>query len=200
MLVVACNTASAVAINSLMQKTDIPVLGVIRAGAESAISTTRTNRIGVIGTSGTVNSNAYPDLLLRLEPEAEVFQNPAPLLVPLVEEGWTEGRVPALAVERYITPLVKRDIDVLLLGCTHYPLLKPVIKQTLAKLKSGAQVVDSAMAMAKQVEATLDKLDIRRSLSKGTLSCFVTDLPLNFKMSARLFLGQPVTHVEKIDI
>jgi glutamate racemase len=201
MLVVACNTASAVAISSLTERLDIPVLGVIRAGARVALQDPEHRRLGVIGTAGTVGSGAYPREIRALRPDASVFQNPAPLLVPLVEEGWISGEVPKLAVQRYIRPLVDSQIDVLLLGCTHYPILQPVIEAELSAMGSRAEVVNSASAMAMEVAESLDRYRLRRAHgTTGELQCFATDLPQSFSDVATRFLGAPPGDVIRVDI
>ncbi len=201
MLVVACNTASAIAIDSLKEGLDIPVLGVIHAGARSATDDHTVNRIGVIGTLGTVGSGAYPEQINKIVPHVDIFQNPAPLLVPLVEEGWVDGDVPGLAVERYIAPLVKKNIDVLLLGCTHYPVLSLLIDSKLKQMGSSAVIVDSAHAMADEVKRSLVDLGIAaQSGLKGTFTCYVTDIPASFADVAERFLGHDTGIVEKVDI
>lgn len=201
MLVIACNTASAVAVPSLREKLDVPVLGVIRAGARVALQDETHRRLGIIGTAGTVGTGAYPREIHSIASHVQVFQNPAPLLVPLVEEGWVEGEVPALAVQRYIRPLVQEKIDVLLLGCTHYPVLQSVIERELRAMGSEAAVVNSATAMAIEVSEALESYHLKRDQnSRGELRCFVTDLPGSFADVAARFLGNPVGDVEKVDI
>jgi len=200
MLVVACNTASAIALPSLRQRIDMPVLGVIKAGARAAASATRNRRVGVIGTMGTVGSGAYPKEIDSRAPGCLVFQNAAPLLVPLAEEGWLEGEVPRLAVRRYVAPLAAEGIDVLLLGCTHYPLLAGTIRQELDALGSTAAIVDSASAMASDVVIELARRGVERREGEGSLECLVTDLPQSFAEVAGRFLGRAVDRVEKVDI
>ncbi|MBN2801920.1 MAG: glutamate racemase [Deltaproteobacteria bacterium] len=201
LLVVACNTASAMAIDSLEEGLDIPVLGVIKAGARSAVNMSRNGKIGVLATGGTVNSGAYIKEIGLLKPSARVVQNAAPLLVPLVEEGWIEGEVPALAVKRYLEPIIKNDVDLLLLGCTHYPILRKVIDQELINLKSKAVVVDSATSMADDVGNILNEKNIARDTSKeGSLDCYSTDLPFSFEELATLFLGKKPSSFQKVDI
>jgi glutamate racemase len=200
MLVVACNTATALALPSLRQRIEVPVLGVIKAGARAAATATKNRRVGVIGTAGTVGSGAYPREIDSRAPGCRVFQNAAPLLVPLAEEGWLEGEVPRLAVRRYVTPLVDEGIDVLLLGCTHYPLLAGTIREELDALGSGAAIVDSATAMASDVAIELARRGVERGEGSGSLECFVTDLPASFAEVAGRFLGRAVDRVEKIDI
>ncbi|MBN2342084.1 MAG: glutamate racemase [Deltaproteobacteria bacterium] len=201
MLVIACNTASAVAVDSLRQRLEVPVLGVIRAGAKVAVKASTRKRIGVIGTAGTVGSGAYPREIKQLDSAVDVFQNAAPLLVPLVEEGWIEGDVPMQAIQRYVAPLVSEKIDVLLLGCTHYPVLQSSIETELRKMGSDALVVDSATAMAIEVSETLETYGLLRTDSfPGELRCYVTDWPDSFIDVAERFLGHSLGTVEKVDI
>lgn len=201
MLVVACNTASAVALPSLRDKVGVPVLGVITAGARAAVAASKSGGIGVIGTTGTISSGAYPLEIGKLDPGARVHGNPAPLLVPLAEEGWLEGDVPRAAAARYIGPLVREGIDVLLLGCTHYPILVGSIREALESLGSTAGIVDSATAMTADVERALaDNGLARAGEARGRLDCFVTDLPASFEEVAGRFLGEQVSNVEKVDI
>jgi glutamate racemase len=203
MLVVACNTASSVALPALREDHEEPVLGVISAGAR-AVADSGASVVGVIGTAGTIRSNAYPREIAALAPAVEVHQTPAPLFVPLAEEGWVEGEVPQLAAKRYLAPLVERRIGTLLLGCTHYPLLTPAIRSALDALGSSAAVIDSATAMTRDVIENLDVGGLRRDPdgSTGALKCYVTDLPGSFQEVAGRFLGDPAAlrAVEAVDI
>jgi glutamate racemase len=200
MLVVACNTVSAVALPTLRKLTDVPVLGVITAGARS-VAVHGSPKIGVIGTAGTINSGAYPREIAAIDPDCEVHQRPAPLLVPLAEEGWISGNVPLEVATRYIEPLTRAGIEVLLLGCTHYPLLVDTIRQALEQLGSDALVIDSATAMAADVQLTLEKeLLSRPKGSIGELHCFVTDLPASFTDMATRFLGEQPETVKVVDV
>ena len=196
-LVVACNTVSAVALDMLRADFDLPVVGVIEPGAQAAVAAADrrgSGKIGVLGTPGTVASGAYPRAVAQLSTRLEVVAQSAPLLVPLVEEGWLEGEVPELAVRRYLEPLTRAEVGVILLGCTHYPLLKPVVKCVAARL-SGADlpVVDSAVATADVVRALLEDGRIPRAAPEGDgrprLELLVTDLPAGFADRAALFLG-----------
>src|SRR5205085_378667 len=126
-IVIACNTATAHALTMLRENLPLPVIGVVEPGARAAVKATRTNRIGVIGTVGTIKSGAYERAIRALSPDAIITARPAPLLVPLVEEGWTEHASAKLIVEEYLEPFVAAEVDTLVLGCTHYPLLKPVL-------------------------------------------------------------------------
>ncbi len=200
LLVVACNTASAVALPTLEKMTDVPVLGVISAGAR-AVTASAVARIGVIGTQSTISSNAYPEHIARLNPKCQVFQKAAPLFVPLAEEGWTEGEVPLSIATHYLDSLVAEEIDVLLLGCTHYPLLRSSVTRALRNLDSKAKVVDSATVMAADVEAQLKEKKLETSRQKlGPLTCFVTDLPSSFEEVASRFLGEKPEQTIAVDI
>jgi glutamate racemase len=204
LLVVACNTVSAVALDLLAVELDIPVLGVIGPGARAGAHSSGSGRIGVIATPGTVDSGAYPRAVASVDTRAETFMQPAPLLVPLAEEGWTEGDVPALVVRRYLEPLVHAGIDTLVLGCTHYPLLRDVLARELCAMSGRAlPVVDSAEATATELAALLDERGLPAQRAEaGSLRLLVTDLPKRFADVASRFLGRPVAglEVEAIDL
>jgi len=200
-LVVACNTVSAVALEMLRAELSVPVLGVIGPGARAGAAASGDRRLGVIATAGTVNSGAYPRAVAEVAPEVCVLMEPAPLLVPLVEEGWLEGEVPALVVRRYLTPLVERGIDALVLGCTHYPLLMPVIARELAALRgSAAPVVDSAHATADDLGRELATRGLLRlqtaKASPAQLRMLVTDMPRRFSEVASQFLGRDLAGLD----
>ncbi|HMI94422.1 MAG TPA: glutamate racemase [Polyangiales bacterium] len=204
LLVVACNTVSAVALEQLGSELDIPVLGVIVPGARAGVAHSRSGRIGVMATAGTVDSGAYPRAIAAADPRAQAFMATAPLLVPLAEEGWTDGEVPRLVVRRYLEPLVRAQIDTLVLGCTHYPLLHASIAAELAA-QNGAElpVVDSAEATAGDLVALLaERGMLARRPEGGKLRLLVTDLPRRFAEVAARFLGHGVEHVpvEPIDL
>jgi glutamate racemase len=202
-LVVACNTASAVAPERLRIELDIPVLGVIEPGARAAVEATRSGRIGVLATAGTIASGAYPRAVAQLSTRAEVVGQPAPLLVPLAEEGWTEGEVPRLVVRRYIEALARANVDVVLLGCTHYPLLREVIEtEVRAGIGPEVAIVDSAGATASDVSAFLRAraLACEARAIDGRVRLLVTDLPRAFHETARRFLGGDVGQVEQLDL
>ncbi|HEY8090631.1 MAG TPA: glutamate racemase [Polyangiaceae bacterium] len=201
-LVVACNTVSAtLAPERLRIELDLPVLGVIEPGARAAVAATRTGRIGVLATAGTIASGAYPRAVAQLSTRAEVVGQPAPLLVPLAEEGWTEGEVPRLVVSRYVEPLAQADVDVVVLGCTHYPLLRSTIEaEVRTRLGPEASVVDSAHATAVDVRAFLEARGLARVAGAGSVQLLVTDLPRAFREVAARFLGDEVGEVEQIDL
>lgn len=203
MLVVACNTVSAVALEMLRVELDLPVLGVIEPGARAAVAASTSHKIGVIGTASTVASGAYPRAVAAASSRAEVFAVPAPLLVPLVEEGWLEGEVPRLAVERYLAQLAPHGVDTVVLGCTHYPMLRPVIESVArALLSESARVVDSAEATAHELRNFLGARGMARSeeARAGRLHLMVTDRPQSFTDVASRFLGHALDGVEVVDL
>lgn len=202
LLVVACNTVSAVALDMLSVELDLPVLGVIGPGARAGAQASRRGRLGVIATTGTVLSGAYPRAVAAVNTRAEVFMEPAPLLVPLVEEGWTQGEVPRLAVRRYLQPLVAQRIDTLVLGCTHYPLLHPLIASELQALSGAAvPIVDSAEASAIELEQLLADRALGRARDhRGAMRILVTDMPGKFAEVAARFLGESVEGMDVTQI
>ncbi len=197
LLVVACNTASAVGLDALRAELKIPVLGVIEPGALSAAARTRSKRVGVIGTPGTIKSGAYQRALENTVPGASIRVRACPLFVPLAEEGWTRGDVPALVARDYLAELSQADVDTLILGCTHYPLLRDVIGEVMGP---NVALVDSAEACA---AAVASELEARGELSTGRTpehAFFVTDVPDRFIEVGARFLGRPILKAEQVDI
>ena len=194
LLVVACNTASAVALPALGEALGIPVLGVVEPGAREAARATRTGRIGVIGTPSTVASGAYQRALEAARPGAAVVARACPLFVPLAEEGWTDAgdEVVRAVARRYLAPLASAGVDTLVLGCTHYPLLAAAIAAALP----GVALVDSAGAIAGEIAERLRPIDGRSAEHRF----FVTDTPDRFLAVAARFLGRPVSSAEQVDI
>lgn len=210
-LVVACNTATAVALDMLRAELDLPIVGVIEPGARAAVEIAtrlsqagdpRSGRVGVLGTARTIASGAYTRAVGALSTRLEVVGQVAPLLVPLVEEGWLTGDVPRLAVERYLGPLVQAEVGAIVLGCTHYPLLKDVIEESAGRLAGRpVAVVDSAEATAETVlEMLRDRSLVRTSAPSGELELLVTDLPASFARVAELFLGEAALGVTQVDL
>lgn len=207
-IVIACNTVSAVAPERLRIELDLPVLSVIEPGARAAVAATRNHKIGVLATLGTVSSGAYVRAVSTLSTRAETTAQAAPLLVPLAEEGWTTGDVPRLAAERYLEPLARAGVDVVVLGCTHYPILRDVIEEAALRLIGPhARVVDSAHATAEDTARFLAERKLARvpsspnaSDARGTIRLLVTDLPRSFSEQASRFLGEDVGDVECIDL
>jgi len=202
-LVVACNTVSAVAPDRLRVELDIPVLGVVEPGARAAVAATRTGRIGVLATAGTIASGAYPRAIAQLSTRAEVIGQAAPLLVPLAEEGWTRGEVPRLAIRRYLEPLARAGVDVIVLGCTHYPLLRDLIEDEVRQcIGPEVAVVDSAHATAQEVRSFLQARGLAREPAgtPAAVQLLVTDMPGAFAETATRFLGDAVSDVEQVDL
>jgi glutamate racemase len=203
LLVVACNTVSAVALDMLRVELDVPVLGVIEPSARAAVRASRSARIGVLATAGTIASGAYPRAAAAEDSRVELFGTAAPLLVPLAEEGWVGGQVPELAIDRYVSELARSEVDAVVLGCTHYPLFRPLIDARVRALcGAGAVVVDSAQATAEALALMLAERDMGTTRSQGSLSLLVTDMPGRFAEVASRFLGQPIEGmaVEQIDL
>ncbi len=193
-VVVACNTSSAWALETVQREFSIPILGVIEPGAVAAISATRNGRIGVIGTEGTIASGAYEKAIHQIFPAAKVFSKACPLFVPLVEEGKLTGPVTEAIAKEYLRPLLQARIDTLVLGCTHYPLLK----KTLAKIAGKrVRIVDSADETAKSLHRNLELHGIPVSGKSGG-KYLVSDLSRKFKEQAQRFLGRNIGKVEKV--
>ena len=205
MVVVACNTASAFALDDLREVLDVPVLGVIEPGVDTALRRTAGGPVGVIGTSGTIRSGRYQAGLATKLSGERIFVQECPLFVPLVEEGMAGHRVTALVMEDYLAPLRNAGIDTLILGCTHYPLLKDDIRRAM-----GAQValVDSAEALAEAAAAHLAELSLRRRDSgeaeirdrEGELAFLLSDIPWKFAEIGARFLGKPITGVRTVGL
>ena len=197
-VVVACNTASAVALSQLEKSLPVTVTGVILPGARAAIAKTRTGNVGVIGTRATIKSGAYERALRSLNPDVRVTARACPLLVPLIEEGWLENAIADEIIMQYLAPLVDEGIDTLVLGCTHYPLLRKAIARLLG---DGVALVDSAENCATAVRELL----IRENLcapetNGGTLQVALTDPPDNFLRVAREALQLEVGEVQLRDV
>ncbi len=202
LLVVACNTASGAALGELQERLDIPVIGVIQPGARAGVRATRSQRIGILATAGTVASGAYERAIHDENEAINVFARPAPLFVPLAEEGWVTGEVPRLAAQRYLQPLADVDVDTIVLGCTHYPLLSETIHEVAAELLGhDVAIVDSAAATAATLIEMLDA-DSTASGPIGSLQILVTDLPSQFAAAASRFLGKPLQglDIQAIDL
>src|SRR5512140_2658212 len=179
MLVVACNTASAVSLDAVKKEYPLPVVGVLEPGARAAVAATKARKIGVIGTEATINSGAYAKEIKRLSPDIEVHSLACPLFVSLAEEGWTDNDVAALVAGKYLAPLRDTGIDTLVLGCTHYPLLKNVISRAVG---SEIVLIDSATETAKEVADVLEKLKwLGNGRGEGLRKFYVTDSPLRFE-------------------
>ncbi len=197
LLVVACNSASSLALSVLQERLDIPVIGVVIPGAQAAVDLSLNKRIGVIGTAATINSGAYSAQIKRLMPDAKIIGQPCPLLVPLVEEGWLDDYVTQLTLKKYLHDMMKEDIDTLILGCTHYPLLEPAIRKVVGSEK---HLIDSGRETAKAVKEVLMKEDMLNMKGKTAQNkFFVSDIQEKFAEVGSRFLGQPLQNIERID-
>jgi len=197
-IVVACNTATSLALGTLQDTLDIPVIGVVKPGVASALKLTENDRIGVIGTISTIGSGVYENELQLNNHSVKVTSTSCPLFVPLVEEGWVNELATKLIAEKYLEPISNAKIDTLILGCTHYPLLTEVIKQVVS---SNIKLVDSAQAMASETEKLLSSLGLRNDQKKkGGLKLYVSDFPARFEIVANRFLGEIISDVEKIQL
>lgn len=195
MVVVACNTSSAWALSAL-KTLPIPVIGVIKPGARAAVARSKSKRIGVIGTPATVHSHAYRAAIRSHSPGAFVLENACPLFVPLVEEGLHDDAVTATIAKRYLKPVLSKRIDTLVLGCTHYPLLK----KTLQKVAGArVQLIDSADETAHDVEQTLsDNNLLNAQTRRGSLDCYVTDNAPSFSRLSRQFMGENIRPAKRL--
>jgi len=201
LVLIACNTASANALPALTAASPVPVIGAVEPGASTALAATRNGHLGVIGTLGTIRSGAYAAAIGARNPDAVLSALACPLLVPLAEEGWTDDDVAMLVARRYLTQLfaMDPDIDTLVLGCTHYPLLKDVITRVATELAGKPiAVVDSASAMAEAAREALGSGASRRA-EPGRLDCFATDTSRLDELAPR-FLGEPLTGFELVDL
>lgn len=198
MVVVACNTATAHALEVLQRELPVPVIGVIGAGSRAAVRATRTGRIGVIGTAGTIASGAYDRTVREALPDVRVYAQPCPLFVPLVEEGLAEHAATRLIADEYLRPLREVDVDVLVLGCTHYPLLRPLLVDVMGP---GVTLVDSAEETAREVEALLQQEGLANPGIEAPSRHFTaSDLPLRFREVGRRFVGDIIADVEQVDV
>ncbi len=188
MVVVACNTASSLALRSLKESYKTPVIGVIDPGAKEAARLTETGRVGVIGTAATVGSGAYKKALKKEDPSARLFSAACPLFVPLVENRHISDKITLEVARLYLEPLKKKKIDSLILGCTHYPILKTVIKKVMGQVK----LVDSSSAVAKEAKDILSKEGLRADRQRGKMKCFVSDDVEGFRRSAGIFLREKI--------
>lgn len=200
MIVVACNTASAYSVAELQKNFSIPILGVLEPGAKAAVAMTQSQEIGVIGTEGTISSASYPKAIHAIDSKIRVWGVACPLFVPLVEEGWTQDEITEQVAKKYLAPLLKTPIDTLILGCTHYPLLREMIRKVMS---SKVQLVDSAQETARTVQKILVEKKLEKPSdngSKGLQTFFVTDSPDRFKQVGKSFLNRPLDGVTLVTI
>ncbi|MDP3790763.1 MAG: glutamate racemase [Candidatus Omnitrophota bacterium] len=196
LVLVACNTASSLSLGFLKRCFRVPIIGVIEPGARNAVNVTRSSRVGVIGTNATINSGAYEKAIKKISSKTAVYSQKCPLFVPLAEEGWTKDNVTRDIASIYLKPLKKKNIDTLILGCTHYPLLKNVVKEVMG---SSVHLVDSAQEVAKEARDLLDASGLLNASSgKKKHKFFVSDQPENFVRLGGRFLKRKMQGVTKI--
>lgn len=198
LIVVACNTVSSCCLDLLQDNVDIPIIGVIKPGARAALEVTSNNRIGIIGTKGTISSGAYENTINSLNPDITLFSRACSLFVPIAEEGWAETDIAYLAAKRYLDDMRDNDIDTLILGCTHYPLLSKAIGQVMG---TGVTLVDPAEGTAKVVAEYLYKYNkANRGNNIGDIKFFVSDFGQGFEQIGSRFLNKGIISAQHIDI
>jgi glutamate racemase len=197
LVLVACNTASSLSLDFLKKCFRVPMIGVIEPGAREAASATRSGRIGVIGTRATISSGAYEGVIKKLSRNSNVYAQSCPLFVPLAEEGWLNKPVAREIADIYLKPLKEKRVDTLILGCTHYPLLKGIIKKVMGP---KVTLVDSAKEVAKEARDILDANGtLNRSKSKGKSRFFVSDEPARFVGVGEYFLKKRIMCLKKAE-
>ncbi|MFA5275312.1 MAG: glutamate racemase [Candidatus Omnitrophota bacterium] len=197
LICVACNTVSSYALPEIKNNFRVPMVGVLTPGAREALYATKNKRIGIIGTKGTIKSRSYESEIKHLDRKAKVIAVACPLFVPFAEEGWLKGEVVTRVAKTYLKPLKDAGVDTLILGCTHYPLLKPVIQKIMGQ---GVTLIDSAKQVAIEVKDILSREDMLNKNGKGRHEFFVSDNPEWFSALAQRFLGEPVKNVKKVNI
>jgi glutamate racemase len=196
LLIIACNTMASVAAQQVHALSPVPVLDVIDAGAAGAVAATRNKQVGIIGTPTTINSNAYAQAIHCRDPEVRVYSQACALFVPLVEEGWLEHPVTRLTAQDYLKPVLAQNVDTLVLGCTHYPLLIPLLQDVAGP---GVRLIDSAQAMGERTAALLKEQGISNpNREKPRYDYFVTDVPVRFQTIGERFLGRTLPHVQVV--
>lgn len=197
-IVVACNTATAFAVEKLQKELDLPVIGVIEPGVEAALERSVHHRIGIIGTTGTVGSGAYQEAIRQRCPSAEILAHATPLLVPLIEENWLDHDASRMIVREYLKPFLEAGSDTLVLACTHYPLVAKILEE---EADGVLQLVDSATTCASHTCAILqEKGLLNASEAPGTISPCLTDWSEHFSRLAERFLEQPLSEPERVSI
>ncbi len=196
LMVVACNSVSSIALDLLREHLPVPVVGMIHPGAMTAVQATRNRRVGVIGTRATVASRAYQQAINAIEPSIVVTSHACPLFVPLAEEGWGRRLVTRMVADEYLEPLKEQNIDTLILGCTHYPILHEVIQDSMG---AGVVLVDSGQAAADEVESILREQELAAPVDAVPQhEFFVSDLPQKFQELAEIFLGHALPSVRLV--
>ncbi|HEU4748147.1 MAG TPA: glutamate racemase [Gemmatimonadaceae bacterium] len=197
-LVIACNTATAHALPALREEHDIPIIGVIEPGARAAARATKSLRVGVVGTAGTIHSHAYEKELRKLLPDVQVTEQACALFVPLVEEGWLDTEPTRAIARNYLAPVVAAEVDTLVLGCTHYPLIKTVIGNIVGR---DVRLIDSAHETARETGIVLAANGIDNPEANGARYRFIaSDAPDTFLSLGQRFLGAEIDRVESLTL
>lgn len=197
-VVIACNTASALAADFLRSRFDLPIIGVIRPGARRAVEATQTGTVGVIATEATIASGAYQRAILNLNSDVKVIARACPLFVPLTEEGWIDHPVTEMIAQEYLIEMKESSVDALVLGCTHYPILRTVIERVMGP---GVICIDSGEAVAAEVARQIEELHLARRREEPRAERFyVTDSAARFRRVAELFLGRPIESLEVVEL
>ncbi|MBN1398839.1 MAG: glutamate racemase [Bacteroidetes bacterium] len=197
LIVIACNTVSAVALDVVQKRAKVPVVGVIIPGAEAAVKASAKKRIGIIGTLGTIFSNAYTNAIRQIDPAVKVTGQPCPLFVPLAEEGWIDHKATELIAKEYLFPLTLEKVDTVVLGCTHYPILRKIIQKVL---HSDVTLIDSGEATTVAVKKMLKDMHLENtSTQKPNLKFFVSDVPHKFMEIGEQFLGTKLGKVHRVE-
>ncbi len=197
-IVIACNTASAIALKEVSKRFEVPIIGVIEPGARAAVSNTKNNRIGVIGTSGTINSEAYQTLIRNMNKSIEVIGVACPLFVQIAEEGWADTDIAELTAKRYLIELKEHNIDTLVLGCTHYPILRYTITKCMG---NDVKLINPAFETAKAAKVVLkEKGLLNDKLQSSSYEFYVSDDPEKFRRIGGNFLRKEIKQISKVDI
>lgn len=192
LIIVACNTASALALAELQKKISVPVVGVIEPGALKAAQCTKNGKVAVIATEATVQSKAYPRALKRFDKRIRSYQRACPVFVPLIEEGWIHPKAGELVINDYLDGVLKNGSDTVILGCTHYPVIKKLIAKKLGK---NVKLVDSSEVLAEEVKTRLSQTDQLNPKGRGALKIYASDAPARFKRLAKNILGRELGRV-----
>lgn len=196
LICVACNTVSSVALPIIKNHFRVPIVGVITPGVREAVYATQNKRLGVIGTQATIKSRTYENEIKQLDHKIKVWAVACPLFVPFVEEGWTRGRVVLEVAKTYLKPLKVACVDTVILGCTHYPLLKPLIKEVLGR---QVNLIDSAKQVAIEVKKILSTEGLLNKAGWGRHKFYVSDNPEGFSELAKRFLARPIHNVKRVN-
>jgi glutamate racemase len=197
LIVIACNTASSFAQHCLRKVLKIPVIGVIKPGSKAAVSASKNKKIGIIGTEGTINSKSYLQEINKIS-KIRLYQQACPLFVPLVEEGFNDCKIIDSIVKKYMKPLLNKKIDTLILGCTHYPLLKKTLKKNVGK---NVTLIDSAKVTAEEVKNVLNRASLlANGQKKRFLKFYVSDNPKKFRTIGSRFFSKKISEVKKVNM